>query len=176
MAELCYITTCMGRLAHLRQTLPRIAGQPDVECVVVDYSCPDRAGDWVEANFPQVRVGRRRSEVPGARAVEQRLSLDADDAPWLAFFDADVLIDPGFSATILPTLKPGHYFCPHPMTTQTFGALVVQRGDFDAMGGYDETFAGWGQRRHRHDAGAAIRKAQAEQLSGRASFRNSAFE
>jgi glycosyltransferase involved in cell wall biosynthesis len=144
MAELCYITTCMGRLAHLRETLPRIAGQPGVECVVVDYACPDHAGDWVEATFPQVRVVRVEGETLFNRSRARNLGAAAAQTPWLGFFDADLRIDAGFSAAVLPLLKPGHYFRPAPVTDQTHGALIVSRSDFEAMGGYDETYAGWG--------------------------------
>ena len=49
MAEICIITTCMGRLAHLRQSLPSFTAQPDTSVVVVDYSCPERSGEWVES-------------------------------------------------------------------------------------------------------------------------------
>ena len=58
MQLLSYITTCKGRLSHLQQTLPRIADQPHVECIVVDYGCPERCGDWVEAHHPNVMVVR----------------------------------------------------------------------------------------------------------------------
>jgi hypothetical protein len=144
MAELCYITTCKGRLAHLQRALPRIAGQPGVSCVVVDYSCPDGAGDWVAANFPHVRVVRVEGENLFNRSRARNLGAAAADAPWLAFCDADVLIDAGFSAAVLPLLTPGHYFRPSPLTPQTFGVVLVERDAFEAAGGYDETFAGWG--------------------------------
>ncbi len=34
------ITTCKGRLEHLKQTLPAMLAQKDSEVIVVDYSCP----------------------------------------------------------------------------------------------------------------------------------------
>jgi glycosyltransferase involved in cell wall biosynthesis len=144
MGELCYITTCMGRLAHLQQSLPRIAGQAGVDCVVVDYSCPDGAGDWVEANFPQVRVVRVEGETVFNRSRARNLGAAAATARWLGFFDADVLIAPGFAEAVLPMLKPGRYYRADPVTDQTHGALIVQRDAFEAFGGYDETYEGWG--------------------------------
>jgi glycosyltransferase involved in cell wall biosynthesis len=144
MAEICCITTCMGRLEHLKQSLPRIANQPDVSVVVVDYSCPDGAGAWVEANFPQVRVVRVEGETVFSRSRARNIGAAAADAPWLAFVDADVLVDPGFSTTVRPLLKPGRFYRPHPTAPQTFGFVIVERSAFEAMGGYDETFVGWG--------------------------------
>ena len=52
------VTTCKGRLEHLKQSLPRMAAQAGAEVIVVDYDCPDGAGAWVAENFPAVRVVR----------------------------------------------------------------------------------------------------------------------
>ncbi|HEX7775909.1 MAG TPA: glycosyltransferase family A protein [Parvibaculum sp.] len=144
MAEICCITTCMGRLEHLKQTLPRTVAQPGVSVVVVDYSCPDGAGDWVEANFPQVRVVRVEGETLFSRSRARNLGAAATDAPWLAFLDADVLIDPGFFDAVRPLLRPGRFYSPHPAALQTYGALIVERSAVVAAGGDDETFVGWG--------------------------------
>ena len=40
MAFITFITTCRGRLAHLRETLPSFAAQPDAAVIVVDYRLP----------------------------------------------------------------------------------------------------------------------------------------
>ena len=74
MADLSIVTTCMGRLAQLRQTLgPMLAQDGGVPVVVVDYSCPDGAGDWVEANPPRARLvrvpGRARFNASAARNI-----------------------------------------------------------------------------------------------------------
>lgn len=52
MKKLTYITTCKGRLHHLQETLPLVANQPAISLVVVDYGCPDHAGEWVAKQFP----------------------------------------------------------------------------------------------------------------------------
>ena len=144
MAALCYITTCKGRLAHLKQTLPRIVNQPDVSCVVVDYACPDGTADWVLANFPQVVVVRVTRE-PGFHLARARnLGAQAANAPWLAFFDADILWSQDFAKTMIPRLQAGHFYRAEPVTSQTWGSIICHRQDFDAIGGYDEAFHGWG--------------------------------
>ncbi len=144
MATLCYITTCKGRLGHLQQTLPRVAGQPGVSCVVVDYACPDNAADWVAANFPQVAVVRVTGD-PGFHLARARnLGAQAADAPWLAFFDADILWSREFAGTVIPGLQKGHFYRAQPVTPQTWGSVICHRQDFDAIGGYDEAFRGWG--------------------------------
>ena len=50
------ITTCKGRLEHLKQTLPRWLAEPNVFVTVVDYDCPDGTAAWVKENYPEVEV------------------------------------------------------------------------------------------------------------------------
>jgi hypothetical protein len=52
----------MGRLHHLRQTLPANleanAGLP-VQFIVLDYNSPDGVGDWMQSNFQaQIESGK----------------------------------------------------------------------------------------------------------------------
>ena len=144
MATLCYITTCKGRLEHLKQTLPRVVDQPGVSCVVVDYACPDNTTDWVTANFPQVTVVRVTGEAGFHLARARNLGAQAANTPWLAFFDADILWSPELAKTVIPQLRPGHFYRAQPVTLQTWGSVICHRQDFEAVGGYDEAFTGWG--------------------------------
>ncbi|MFA6314563.1 MAG: glycosyltransferase family A protein [Sterolibacterium sp.] len=144
VATLCYITTCKGRLEHLKRTLPRVVNQPDVSCVVVDYACPDNTADWVAANFPQVTVVRVTGEAGFNAARARNLGARAANAPWLAFFDADILWSPQFAATVIPCLEVGHFYRADPVTLQSWGSIICHRRDFAEIGGYDEAFAGWG--------------------------------
>ena len=143
--SLAYVTTCMGRLEHLQRSLPRIVGQPGVSCVVVDYSCPDGAGDWVERHHHGVKVVR----IPG----ETRFNLSrarnagaaaAGGAEWLGFFDADILLDESFASKVVPSLRRGAYYRSSAATLQTWGSIICHRDDFHAIGGYDENYEGWG--------------------------------
>lgn len=142
--QLCYITTCKGRLAHLKQTLPRVVGQPGVSCVVVDYSCPDGTGDWVERNHPEVKVVRVAGENTFSASRARNFGAAAAEAPWLGFFDADILWAPELAGTVLPQLQSGYFYRARPVTPQTWGSIICQRADFEATGGYDEAFVGWG--------------------------------
>jgi glycosyltransferase involved in cell wall biosynthesis len=144
MAKLCTVTSCKGRLDHLKQSLPRMAGQPGVSSVVVDFSCPQETGDWVETNFPKVRVVRVEGEPLFSRSRSRNLGAAVADAEWLAFVDADVILDPAFAKKVLPLLKPGHYYRAHPISDLLYGFIIVRRADFEAAGGYDEIYEGWG--------------------------------
>jgi hypothetical protein len=50
------ITRCMGRLEHLKQSLPKFAAQ--FPTVMVDWSCPEKSGDWAKTvdNVSVIRV------------------------------------------------------------------------------------------------------------------------
>ncbi len=143
MSQLTYITTCKGRLAHLMQSLPRAVGQ-GLPCVVVDYSCPDGAAPWVEASFPQVTIIRVEGQEEFNASRARNLGAAAAATPWLAFFDADILLGAALGNTIAPRLTAGQFYRPSPLTRQTWGSIVCAREDFVAVGGYDETYAGWG--------------------------------
>jgi hypothetical protein len=39
--RLSIVTTCKGRLHHLRRSLPGFLAQPDTQVIVVDYDCPE---------------------------------------------------------------------------------------------------------------------------------------
>src|SRR5262249_21189057 len=108
-SRLGFIISCMGRLADLHQTLGRFVAQPDCSCVVVDYSCPERSGEWVAANYPSVRVVRVEGRAEFQRAEACNLGAAAADAHWLCFTDADIQIAPNFAQAIFPRLEAGCY-------------------------------------------------------------------
>ena len=148
MATLCFVTTCMGRLSALRETLGSMTSQPGCSCVVVDYACPDRAGDWVEAHHPETRVvrvpGRLEFNLSAARNAGARQA----DSPWVCFVDADVRLEPGFAAALLAALAPGDYFRAPPSdggVGGVGGTFACARADFERAGGYDEVYRGWGE-------------------------------
>src|SRR5882724_5541287 len=70
--QISYCTTCMGRLHHLRQTLPANleanAGLP-VQFVVLDYNSRDGLGDWMRSHF---QAQTESGKVVYARTSEPR--------------------------------------------------------------------------------------------------------
>lgn len=144
MSEICLITTCMGRLAHLQQSLGAAAAQPGCSCIVVDYSCPEQCGTWVEAHYPQVKVVRATGQTAFNISRARNLGAAAAESRWLCFFDADVVLDPHFAGRILPSLQSGHYYGVLTEDEGLIGPIVCARSDFERVGGYDEVFENWG--------------------------------
>lgn len=141
---IAFVTTCMGRLAHLQQSLPSLAQQAGSECVLVDYSCPERSGEWAEQHCPDVRVVRVESAVRFNLARARNAGAAVCEAEWLCFIDADVRVEPAFTAEVAGLLEPGAYYRPLPPDALTWGTVIVARKDFERVGGYDEIMEGWG--------------------------------
>ncbi|MES3001286.1 MAG: glycosyltransferase family A protein [Pseudomonadota bacterium] len=144
VAQLCFITTCRGRLEHLKQSLPTFVNQPGTSCVVVDYDCPQDTAGWVAANHPQVYVVRETNRPNFEMGRSRNLGAGATRAQWLCFVDADTLLEPGFAAAVLPLLERGHYLRPFPRETEATGFCICHRDDFVRIEGYDSALQNYG--------------------------------
>lgn len=145
MTVLSFVTTCKGRLAHLRQTLPLLAAQgPECETIVVDYDCPEHSGAWVKANFPQVAVVDSGPQAEFRITHARNLGAAVARSPWIMFIDADVLIAPGFYRYIRPLLDGARLLRPATPQTDLWGSFIVPREAFMALGGFDEVLRGYG--------------------------------
>jgi glycosyltransferase involved in cell wall biosynthesis len=146
MPRLSIVTTCKGRLHHLRESLPRFLAQPDCEVIVVDFDCPDDTAGVVAREFPAARVVAVVDEPHFDIARARNLGGDAATGEWIAFLDADILIAPDFHARLAPKMTPGtfHRFYPKRGNTSLFGSCVMRRDDYRAAGRYDEVMQGYG--------------------------------
>jgi glycosyltransferase involved in cell wall biosynthesis len=148
MPRLSIVTTCKGRLAHLRQSLPSYLAQPGAEVIVVDYDCPDGTAAFVEKEYPAARVAKVRDR-PHFNVSHARNSGAAlATAEWIAFVDADIVLTPNFldgnAANIAEPDAFFHYLKTDKITGSAFGTNLVRRADFTAIGGYDEVMDGYG--------------------------------
>lgn len=148
MSGIAFVTTCKGRLHHLKQTLPLIVGERPDEIIVVDYGCPDHSGEWVEAHFPEVKVIRVADDPGFCLARARNIGARASQATWLCFIDADVKVSPGWVAWMRHQFQPGFFYRREAEVAgslaETAGTVCCSRNAFDRLGGYDEVFRGWG--------------------------------
>ncbi|MBI4189069.1 MAG: glycosyltransferase family 2 protein [Betaproteobacteria bacterium] len=138
-----FVTTCKGRLAHLKQSLPRLAAQAEAEVIVVDYDCPECAGAWVAGNFPEVRVVSVKDAPIFNVSRARNQGGQAARGEWLCFVDADIQLDEHFAARALPLLQEGAFYLMASPRPDTFGTVVCLRSDFQALSGYDEVLQGY---------------------------------
>jgi hypothetical protein len=139
----------MGRLSALEHSVPTLVQQPNSHVIVVDYSCPDRAGDWVEAHYPACQVVR----VPGqeffhlSRARNLGFRAVPPDADWVCFVDADVCLSPSFSGRVRPLLEPGRFAVlpMHARNKGLTGLILASCSDFVRCGEFDEGYKDYGR-------------------------------
>lgn len=148
-----FIVPCMGRLAYLKQTLSFLAAQFSV--VVVDWSCPDQSGDWLEKNLfsrtGQARVfrveGQKFFNASGARNVGAgagKKYFPQND--WVAFLDADMLIQPGFAQELENQCCANSYvqFMDGERKSGHCGFTCCLYKDFLRAVGFSTNICGWG--------------------------------
>ena len=122
VSALTAITTCKGRLAHLKETLPTLCAAAGLDVVLVDYDCPEGAGAWAEAAHPDVRVVKVRDRPLFNLSEARNLGAAAADTDWLVFLDADVGVTADFAREVEARLKPQTYFLPDPRPAGLWGA------------------------------------------------------
>jgi len=88
------ITTCKGRLEHLKQTLPAMLAQKDSEVIVVDYSCPHGTAEYVRENYPDAKVVRLENLKGFSNWRGRNAGAEQAKGDMLIFCDADTVLAP----------------------------------------------------------------------------------
>jgi glycosyltransferase involved in cell wall biosynthesis len=151
------ITTCKGRLEHLKQTLPRMLEQGAAEVIVVDYSCPDGTAAWVGKHFPATRVVTVEGEQGFSNWRARNLGAAAATGDLLLFCDADTILAPNAGEAIAKALPPKTYGFFKRNATARFNKAGLRLGSnqlrgfhaipapaYRRLGGYDDVLRGWG--------------------------------
>ncbi|WP_395021627.1 glycosyltransferase family 2 protein [Dongia sp.] len=151
MPRFSIVTTCKGRLHHLKDSLPRFLKQRDTEVIVVDYDCPDGTGDYVRRVHPEAKVVSVADAPVFNISHARNLGAAAATGEWLAFLDADVMVAPNMFQRIAAMLSaPGNkaqqrkYFRFQSGMLSLFGSCLVRQEDFRAVQGYDAVIQGYG--------------------------------
>lgn len=154
--QFAIVTTCKGRLAHLKRALPTWLVQEDwpkddLSIIIVDYGCPDGTADWCDAlKDPRVRAVRAVNGVDEFNLSRARnIGAKMTDARFIAFVDADMLLSPDFIRSHVDKhLADGCEIIsdgPEENGVRAMGALcTMERTLFESMRGFDESFRGYG--------------------------------
>ncbi len=147
--DISIITTCKGRLHHLQQTLPTFLQANVKQVVIVDFDCPDGTADWIRANHGTVDVVTISDRPMFNLAEARNRGAEAATGAFLMFIDADILLQSREIAE-LSNFRGDFFLRVQPVQAvdrsekQTAGTCIVRRSDFEAIGGYDESFTLYG--------------------------------
>ncbi len=150
------ITTCKGRLDHLKASLPTMLAQQCNEVVVVDYSCPQGTGAFVSENFPSVRLVSVEGQHHFSNWKARNAGAAVASSNVLVFVDADTLLAEGAIEWLAAHLPPRSYGYFDSATSRAFnrsgprvaanqlkGFQVIPTPAFRRVGGYDEILEGY---------------------------------
>jgi glycosyltransferase involved in cell wall biosynthesis len=138
----------MGRLEHLRESLPLLAKQA-CKIIVVDYSCPDQSGTWVEffrelTHYRNVHVvycpGEKYFNKCRASNAGARVAL----TEYLCFMDVDNLASPNLVQELEKAILPGSFLHLSSKEIGLVGFVLCRKADWAAVEGYDEGIRGYG--------------------------------
>ncbi|MCF8532016.1 MAG: SPASM domain-containing protein [Reyranella sp.] len=162
--KLSLFTVCMGRLHHLKQTLPLNlawnADHPSLEFVLLDYSSPDGMYEWVQAELGEyLRSGRvvyyRYDDAQFFSYSHSRnMAARLCKGEIICNVDADNLTGPGFAQYIEGQMRDKDLLVGCDVIDGAFhsipndlgfsGRVAVRRELFFDIGGYDEDMIAWG--------------------------------
>lgn len=150
------ITTCKGRLEHLKKSLPTMVAQHCDEVIVVDYSCPQGTGDFVSKKFPSVRLVSVEGQEHFSNWKARNAGAAAAHSDVLIFVDADTLLADGAVEWLAANVPPRTYGFFDSRTSRAFnqagprvaanqlkGFQVVPAPAFRRACGYDEVLEGY---------------------------------
>lgn len=143
------ITTCKGRLDHLKQTLLlMVQAKPD-EIIVVDFDCPDGTRHWIHDNYPTVQVVEIDEAPFFNGAYARNLGAKAASHEWLCFVDADVKVKPDWIDWLRGAVVKNTFYTQaredsYQPLPDAPGTCVCNKTDFEKITGYDTIFTTWG--------------------------------
>lgn len=157
-ADTWVIVPCMGRLVHLKRSLPTVVEGSGLRYCLVEYACPDRCGEWVRRRYPQaVQQGRIVIEtVVGTRYFNKSRAHNRgaaramrEGARILCFLDADTRVTRDWWPWLRRHARADRFFIAGFQDgiwhlRGTGGTLIVPAREFRRSGGFDESFQGWG--------------------------------
>lgn len=156
--SLSIITTCKGRLAHLRESLPTMLAQPGAEVVVVDFDCPEGTAAYVQEHFPAAKVVKVEGRPYFNNWEARNIGAAQAKAAILVFVDADTMLAGNFGAWVKGAIVSGTYGkMPSALdlavhkddsvrngSNRLEGLIAMPAATFRSLEGYDDQLQGWG--------------------------------
>lgn len=162
------------RLPHLLATLRSIAGQSGVpvECIVVEQSVVPEIQQLLPKWVRYIHTPLPRPDLPYCRSWSFNVAVPRARGGVLVLHDNDMLVPQRYAFEALQRIDEGYsfvdlkrfiFYLPESDTRRVFvtgvpptrvpatvvqnlmgGSIVARRDAYDAIGGFDESFVGWG--------------------------------
>lgn len=150
--EVSIITTCKGRLHHLKQTVPLMLQQKvlfDYTVIIVDYGDPDHCHqfDWGRSSVQTLQVLNDTHTFSPSRA--RNIGGRWATGEVLAFVDGDILLSPYWLEHVHLLIQDGFDLVTAPPGSHEIaGTCLVKRPVFELVRGYGEDLSDWGYQDH----------------------------
>ena len=155
---LCFLTVVMNRLHHLAQTLPvNLADNKlsSTNFLVLDYNSDDGLREYIFSNFrDEIQSGRLRYRRYAdakyfSHSHSRNLAVKLTEATYICNVDADNFTGPRFDEFLMQEFRKNPRVVISALSNPlnmygAFGRMAARRTDFIEVGGYDETFEGYG--------------------------------
>lgn len=141
------VTCCMGRLGAAQKTLPSLAMQR-CPVVFVDWSCPDRSGEWVMTEYPAFSVVQVKNKKHFHLCAAWNTGAKQVQTPYIAFLDVDMKLEKVFIAAVQGALAASKGYARFARRKGSMhgysGFIALPTAVFRDVGGYDERLVGYG--------------------------------
>ena len=144
------ITRCMGRLDHLRESLPLWILQTcrPAEIILVAYGKDEPSATWCENTYPSVRVIRCPQQTHWNDGHTRNIGASAARTKLLFFADADFLPDENCLHRASNAYRAGIDLWiqaePQHEHIARHGSCLATKQTWQHLRGYDESNPGWG--------------------------------
>jgi len=153
---LSIVTTCKGRLENLKKSFASVCEVDfgcHIEYVLVDYDCPDKAGQYFKKVEVPEQVSLTLQFVAPAPYFNPSKARNSGAftavADYLLFVDADTILTQEYVDDAVKPVLNGVYEYSHvrmcPEASEKFGTLCVPYDHFSAIRGYDQSLENWGK-------------------------------
>ena len=154
--KISFITVCMGRLHHLKQTLPRnIEDTADIdrEFIILNYNSKDRMNEYLWNHFQkEIKEGLIKlyhTSTPRYFRTSHSRNMASKQATGdiLLILDCDNFLVEGFSEWVIEAFTENiDSVCSHrsDRINSVGGKIAISSDNFIKMRGYNEKFKGWG--------------------------------